>query len=511
MAMLLLQAALPKLPPAQLSLALGPALLRTLVDALEGTDRFLRPVAEDTVKGIVAAAQQNAQLRASLVSQLLGRPSASSTTADADAAPDDDAAADGDAADGAERPAKKSGGSAGMQRSTAARALRQLMSQGLDPGGASEYTGYLIARFCKTSSPGTASEDGPAPTAEEDAAAREVRTERAWVLEQLFTLAKGRLARRPPAAAAAAAAPAADGDGDASKKRRRGDDDAPAAADAAAAAAACVRLPDRTMRFFFRWAYFDAELPKFDSRAAKLTAAFGGAPAAAPTPAEQRVCGERFWSLLAETGAALAAAPRGCAVVGESGEAIAGGAGASGAGGGGESTADLWLLSVVRGWWAELTKGGAKAVTPLSAGGDRERADAFTKLLETLGAARAARPAAAAAASAAPDGRGGGGMAGKLDALELLGVTSSSSYSHRRGRRSPPSTISTRASASSARPAPTARRRCRRPPPPRTTARARRGGGERRPGRLGRGGRREAGGGGGGGRPAPLAPRALVA
>ena len=234
MAMLLLQAALPKLPPAQLSLALGPALLRTLVDALEGTDRFLRPVAEDTVKGIVAAAQQNAQLRASLVSQLLGRPSASSTTADADAAADDDAAAEGAAADGAERPAKKSGGSAGMQRSTAARALRQLMSQGLDPGGASEYTGYLIARFCKTSSPGTASEDGPAPTAEEDAAAREVRTERAWVLEQLFTLAKGRLARRPPAAAAAAAAaPAADGDGDASKKRRRGDDDAPAAADAA--------------------------------------------------------------------------------------------------------------------------------------------------------------------------------------------------------------------------------------------------------------------------------------
>ena len=85
MAMLLLQAALPKLPPAQLSLALGPALLRTLVDALEGTDRFLRPVAEDTVKGIVAAAQQNAQLRASLVSQLLGRPSASSATADDDA------------------------------------------------------------------------------------------------------------------------------------------------------------------------------------------------------------------------------------------------------------------------------------------------------------------------------------------------------------------------------------------------------------------------------------------
>ena len=41
-------------------------------------------------------------------------------------------------------------------------------------------------------------------------------------------------------------------------------------------------------------------------------------------------------------------------------------------------------------------------MTPLSAGGDRERADAFTKLLETLGAARAARPAAAAAASAAP-------------------------------------------------------------------------------------------------------------
>ena len=113
------------------------------MDALEGTDRFLRPVAEDTVKGIVAAAQQNAQLRASLVSQLLGRPSASSTTADADAdaaAAADDAAAEGDAADGAERPAKKSGGSAGMQRSTAARALRQLMSQGLDPGGASEYT-----------------------------------------------------------------------------------------------------------------------------------------------------------------------------------------------------------------------------------------------------------------------------------------------------------------------------------------------------------------------------------
>ena len=129
-----------------------------------------------------------------------------------------------------------------MQRSTAARALRQLMSQGLDPGGASEYTGYLIARFCKTSSPGTASEDGPAPTAEEDAAAREVRTERAWVLEQLFTLAKGRLARRPRRRRRRRR-PAADGDGDASKKRRRGDDDAPAAADAAAAAAACVRLP----------------------------------------------------------------------------------------------------------------------------------------------------------------------------------------------------------------------------------------------------------------------------
>ena len=265
------------------------------------------------------------------------------------------------------------------------------------------------------------------------------------------------------------------------------------------------------MRFFFRWAYFDAELPKFDSRAAKLTAAFGGAPAAAPTPAEQRVCGERFWSLLAETGAALAAAPRGCAVVGESGEAIAGGAGASGAGGGGESTADLWLLSVVRGWWAELTKGGAKAVTPLSAGGDRERADAFTKLLETLGAARAARPAAAAASAAAPDGRGGGGMAGKLDALELLG-------GHLQ--------LQLLASPRQALPAIDDLDACVRElcppgtdgapalPPPAAAAnnaRARRGGGERRPGRLGRGGRREARGGGGGGGPAPLAPRALVA
>ena len=131
MAMLLLQAALPKLPPAQLSLALGPALLRTLVDALEGTDRFLRPVAEDTVKGIVAAAQQNAQLRASLVSQLLGRPSsAAGARRRADAA-----AADGAAEAAADTPSGRPRRAVAARACSAARRRARcgLMSQGSTP------------------------------------------------------------------------------------------------------------------------------------------------------------------------------------------------------------------------------------------------------------------------------------------------------------------------------------------------------------------------------------------
>ena len=89
----------------------------------------------------------------------------------------------------------------------------------------------------------------------------------------------------------------------------------------------------------------------------------------------------------------------------------------------------------------------------------------------------AAERSAAAAAEAAPFAFAEGEWAtaavwrGSSTHSSCSGVTSSSSYSHRRGRRSPPSTISTPASASSARPAPTARPRCRRPPPPRTTAR----------------------------------------
>lgn len=75
MAFSLLQATLPRLGGADLPLVLSPGLLRCLVNALEGTDRMLRPVAAASVSRLVERARAAPQLRVALVSQLLARAS----------------------------------------------------------------------------------------------------------------------------------------------------------------------------------------------------------------------------------------------------------------------------------------------------------------------------------------------------------------------------------------------------------------------------------------------------
>lgn len=69
----LLQRALPALSAAQVPLLLSPALLRCLVNALEGSDRMLRPAATKTLKALAASAESSPPLRVALVSGLLGR------------------------------------------------------------------------------------------------------------------------------------------------------------------------------------------------------------------------------------------------------------------------------------------------------------------------------------------------------------------------------------------------------------------------------------------------------
>ena len=72
MAFLLLQRALPLLSSEQLPCALSTSLLRTLVNALDGSDRMLKPVAAATVRALVRAADASPPLRVALVTQLLG-------------------------------------------------------------------------------------------------------------------------------------------------------------------------------------------------------------------------------------------------------------------------------------------------------------------------------------------------------------------------------------------------------------------------------------------------------
>ena len=71
----LVQACLPRLGGADLPLVLSPALVRCLVNALEGPDRMLRPVASATVAKLVERARAAPPLRVALVSQLLTRAS----------------------------------------------------------------------------------------------------------------------------------------------------------------------------------------------------------------------------------------------------------------------------------------------------------------------------------------------------------------------------------------------------------------------------------------------------
>lgn len=71
----LLQAVLPRLGGADLPLVLSPGLVRCLVNALEGSDRMLRPVAAASVTKLVERARAAPQLRVALVSQLLTRAS----------------------------------------------------------------------------------------------------------------------------------------------------------------------------------------------------------------------------------------------------------------------------------------------------------------------------------------------------------------------------------------------------------------------------------------------------
>ena len=295
MSFLLLQRALTRLPPTQVPLLLSPALLRCLVNALEGADRLLKPAANATIQALACAAESSPAMRPALVSGLLGRGRNS------------DAAYD---------------------RHSSTKALRQLLSTApslADTGSDSDAESHrYLFRFFATAHAADSSAAGSMRRAiangenEADALARQLDMSRVWALDQLLVLARSTLQRGKGAAAAPFG-------GKKQPRAAAGEADADAMeVDAAGSAAGAggAMLPLRTLRFLFAHSFW--ELPPADSAGAKgelVTEVFGGRPSPPLTPAVRRVCADRFLTVLGESctaaasvAAAAAGSGGGCAL-----------------------------------------------------------------------------------------------------------------------------------------------------------------------------------------------------
>lgn len=327
MAFTLLQATLPRLCDADGPLVLSPGLVRCLVNALEGPDRLLRPVAAATVARLVERARSSTPLRIALVSQLLSRASRG----------------------------------AGQERADSSRALRQLVSQGLDPSGEDEYSSFLLDYFATGSTPALAEpslDAAGAPTSvyileQERAHAREAN--RKWAIEQLYSLSKGSLApaRAPPLPKLKAQQKQK------KRKRKKGaaaDTEAEAVVEAVEEEEPAPPVPHapptpplRTLRFLFASAFFSHESESISgSNGRPALASVGGMPQPAPSDAVRTLCAARFFSLLGESSAAISAYAHAASHHHTEG-------GASGSGG---ASLELELLEGCQAWWSELAPHG---------------------------------------------------------------------------------------------------------------------------------------------------------
>ena len=245
-------------------------------------------------------------------------------------------------------------------RNANTKALRQLISSGLDAGGEGESIDFLIEHFTSASGASASAEEGAeegAATAIVDAAdvaARQLQASRVWALDQLLVISRSSLQR-----AKAALSKHRKGGAAATDSATFEAHDAEGAARAAVAPTenTPVELPERALRFFFASAFF--ELPK---KATKLHARFGGCPAVALGPAARRACADRFFSLMGECLSVLS---------------LSGGASANPT-----TDGELDLLEAVGGWWKEVSPRDNNATDV--PGTLRARYGHFTGTLHTL-------------------------------------------------------------------------------------------------------------------------------
>ena len=243
-------------------LLLSPALLRCLVNALEGPDRLLRPAATKTLESLAHAAESSPTLRPALVSGLLGR-------------------------------GKVLGGGE-YDRHASTKALRQLLqaAPSLASGSegeseSSESITYLFQLFAS----GHQSDDAGAGAMrravangedEEAVAAKQRDNSRIWALDQLLVLSRSSLPRSGGKATATRTL--------------------------LLLPAKPPQLPLRTLRFLFASAFWE-----LSGSETALVNEFGGMPMPAPSTAVRRACADRLLSIMGESCTAMASAGGGSA------------------------------------------------------------------------------------------------------------------------------------------------------------------------------------------------------
>lgn len=211
---------------------------------------MLKPAANSTIRRLVEQAASSKQLRVALVSGLLGRGRIASAEYD---------------------------------RNANTKALRQLISSGLDAGGEGESESYLIDHFCSLSHRTLTTEKHGQATAavdDADAHARQLQASRVWALDQLLMLSRSSLQRSKARITSSRKA-----------SRAAEEESAPPAKEEQ------VSLPYRTIRFFFANAFF--EFPA-GAQPTEVQQLFGACPALPLCVAARRACAERFFSLLGE-------------------------------------------------------------------------------------------------------------------------------------------------------------------------------------------------------------------